>query len=1503
MAKYHDSLLKYNWYASWHGHPLHKPTHWFVLIIVSFISLAALGVAVDSYAKSLSGSVLNGQNQVVDGPTFSSNSFLIKIGKTSNASIKDKPSPRNTGLSSLNNLNKNINASKFERVAKKNPNSKTDSDAFQWYKVEIAGAKTKINSNSPSYKKLKEVMQLYSHHPSVIDVEPNYEIKALNTPNDTYYSSTGSWGQTFPDLWGIQKINLSNGWDQTTGSASIIVADIDTGVDYNHPDLAANMWVNTKEIPSNNIDDDANGFIDDYRGWDFHNNDNNPIDDHGHGSHTVGTIAGVGNNGVGVVGVNWTSKVMPLKFLDSSGSGDLANGIKALQYAADMGAKVSSNSWGCGCYSDAMYDAIKYEHDRGMVVVLAAGNANTDANDFSPASSDYGITVAASDPDDLKASFSNYGEKIDVAAPGVKILSTKASGGNMCGDTITLGTYYCYVSGTSMATPHVAGLAALILAKNPNLNTEQIRQILRASADDLGTVGKDSSFGYGRINAGKAIAMATTPPLTPFLTSPRSKFSGGGTNLQVTGSVGGTNFASYKIEVGMGRSPSSWNIVKTSTVQPTTNQLLTTLDTSQFPDGKLIIRLSATDTQGKISQFQVNDINIKNFSLGITTPDQFVPKTQVAVLGTAMTLGGVPFGNYTLTATGLSGSVTIGSGNSPISNGQLGTWDTSQIPSGTQYTLTLKVTASNGFSQTFQKQIVVDSEIVSGWPKAFPVNEFPQLEPAIGDINGDGKKEIVVGSFKFNPTDYTGYVVINAINYDGSQLQGFPLKIPNASDTFQSSFSGRITLQDINNDGKQEIITSVNRINTGFSRTGTDTYIYRGDGTPYPGWTAPHTEDPVVDNYIIDINGDGFKDIVTITSVYWYYEPVINLSLNAYNMSGQPLAGFPRKISYPWNIQLYMSAFSTHDLNHDGKYEFAFTKDDKVYLLNDQFQVMPGWPYTLPSYGVSAGFFRTFEWNNLITDADINGDGNRELYFATNSECQATNGTFQYLCVIVTHPMVSGVDINGNSISGFPKFGDLDGYAIKSSTGPYSVSHADIDGDNIDDVIVPSTPIAIYTNKGLTKFTNTPTIGSEIHLSDVDGDNKIEFIGAGGFFENTVNITNDNGVPLWSRRVSYPQDAPLLADLDGDGKMELIQSSLIRSGDTGDIYQIVVWKLNLGNTSKYEWPMFGQNILRNNNLNWNIGTSTPLPPIVQPPIANGHISLNPSSINFTSEINVKPSNQNLTLSNTGTASFTWTAAGNLSWCHVSPTSGSLAPSGQATLTVSVDSLAIAGTQTCALKIDAVGADNTPQAINVNYTTTNPTTTPPPPAETAPLAPTGFQAVASTCGNNWLNLSWNASTGATSYQVTRNGIQVYGGPGTSFSDTGLTPGTTYSYTLRATNAIGSSPSVSTSGTVANSCTPSTPDSLAPTVTIVSPTNGSQIKKNANVNIKANATDNVGVSKVEFYVNNLLICTDSVSTYACGFKPTGNTGASFILQARAYDLAGNSSSSPQFTVTLK
>lgn len=310
------------------------------------------------------------------------------------------------------------------------------------------------------------------------------------TPNDTnvrdqwYLNNTGQTGGAADS-----DIDAFEAWDVQTGAKDVVVAVIDTGIDYRHPDLAANVWNNPKEIGTdlqgrdkrtNGVDDDANGYIDDWRGWDFDSNDNDPLDANGHGTHVAGTVAAVTNNGRGVAGVSWNAKVMALQFLGPEG-GTTANAIKAVAYAARNGATLTNNSWGGGAFNNGLLDAIETSK---QLFVAAAGNngANNDAVPFYPASyeSDYVIAVAATDHNDKLGYFSNYGAtSVDIGAPGVDIYSTWLNG------------TYGRLDGTSMAAPTVSGALSILKSQMPAMGPLQLKARLLGKADPVaGLTGK-----------------------------------------------------------------------------------------------------------------------------------------------------------------------------------------------------------------------------------------------------------------------------------------------------------------------------------------------------------------------------------------------------------------------------------------------------------------------------------------------------------------------------------------------------------------------------------------------------------------------------------------------------------------------------------------------------------------------------------------------------------------------------------------------------------------------------------------------------------------------------------------------------------------------------------------------------------------------------------------------------------------------------------------------------
>ena len=341
--------------------------------------------------------------------------------------------------------------------------------------------------------------------PGVAAVQPNYYRQAIGTtPNDPLFQN-GS-------LWALEKIQAPAVWSNyTTGDGTVVIASIDTGVNYNHPDLAANMWRNALEVPNNGVDDDGNGYVDDVFGIDTVNGDTNPFDDQGHGTHTAGTIAAVGNNGKGITGINWNAKVLACKFLSAAGTGTDAGAVECFDYILALrnrgvNIRVTNNSWGAprgsGPPATALQAAIDQVGATGVVNVFGAGNdsSDNDSTPFDPASyaSPSIISVASSGGTDRPSFFTNYGPvSVDLAAPGEDILSTY------------LGTGYEYSSGTSMATPHVAGVAALLAKLDPSLSAEAIRAYILESVD-LSPHWSGLVLTGGRLNARKAAELVGT---------------------------------------------------------------------------------------------------------------------------------------------------------------------------------------------------------------------------------------------------------------------------------------------------------------------------------------------------------------------------------------------------------------------------------------------------------------------------------------------------------------------------------------------------------------------------------------------------------------------------------------------------------------------------------------------------------------------------------------------------------------------------------------------------------------------------------------------------------------------------------------------------------------------------------------------------------------------------------------------------------------------------------
>ena len=508
-----------------------------------------------------------------------------------------------TGIKSLDILNKEFNVRTVEKLIE-------DDSIPALLNVYIFSLDEDVDVFSAAEAYMKDTNVEYA--------EPNYIYNFCTIPNDTHFNdqwALNNVGQLYP--WDGRfnpppgtpdcDIDAPEAWDIETGSPDVVIAIIDTGVDYTHPDLDGNIWINNAEDRNHNgkfdnwpwwlkkngvngdidrKDDDGNGYVDDVIGWDFAGkfgivDNNNPMDTLGHGTINAGIIGAVGNNGVGISGVSWNCKIMPVKVGNKKTR--LSNVIRGIIYAADIGADVISMSLGGLESSEAAYDAIKYAYSQGCVIVAGAGNFDTDFS-FYPAAYDEVIAVAATDSNDEKAEFSAYGSWVDIAAPGVDILSLRARGTDMYGDgSHIIDENYYIASGTSMACPYVSGVVGLLLSKNHSLTQDMVKTILYSSVDKI-----DSYFyiGRGRVNAFEAIKKdAAIAILNSFPDS-------GDVNgvIDIIGSVWAENFLFYKIEYGKGKEPSTWIEILNSTT-PIQNDVLVSLDTTGLVEGMYTIRL------------------------------------------------------------------------------------------------------------------------------------------------------------------------------------------------------------------------------------------------------------------------------------------------------------------------------------------------------------------------------------------------------------------------------------------------------------------------------------------------------------------------------------------------------------------------------------------------------------------------------------------------------------------------------------------------------------------------------------------------------------------------------------------------------------------------------------------------------------------------------------------------------------------------------------------------
>jgi subtilisin family serine protease len=959
----------------------------------------------------------------------------------------------------------------------------------------------------------------YKNNPEVEYAEFNYIVSIDSTPNDPYYSvqwALNNMGQDYPISGGLSEsgtlgsdIDAPEAWDIVSVGTEVIVAVVDSGVDYNHSDLGPRMWSNTAEIAGNGIDDDGNGFIDDIYGYDFVNKDSDPIDDNGHGTHCSGIIAADPNNGIDISGLCHSTKIMGLKFLGSDGTGSTADAVEALYYATDNGADVMSNSWGGSNFSQTMQDAINYGYSQGVIMLASAGNDNS-SSIYYPACYDHIVSVAAVDSSDLKASFSNYGSWVDVSAPGVNILSLRAQGtdiylgsiGYTPGDRfIPYGdpnaTMYI-ASGTSMACPYTVGLAALILSKNPAWGESMVIGQILGTSDDINSLNLSYSgmLGAGRINAYKALTM----PPQPSLVSKGFTVYDDLTENRVNGGLDPGETVELSIAL-----KNVWADAANVNATLSTTDPLVTINKNTAAYGDIN---SGQTKENDLNRFGITLSPLANighqisFDLDITATDYSVGRTVIIELqinqlpGWPLTFDTWKSGAPTLSDIDNDGSdeVIFGMDNELyIVKGD-----------GTNYPNWPQETANGTYEIPFaivgdidgdgDKEIIAAVNKPAGIPEChvyawhyesgLAVTGWPQnigsgmliKDIALGEIDGDDTDlEIIILREKDTVYDPTRLYVFKG---DGSNVSGWPKDL-NSSSEFRL---GNIAIGDIDNNGNNEIVAAFGTI----SQTGW-VYVYRNDGTLMPGWpitTNGYSNSPVLH----DMDSDGELEILSCTAT----GAVEDGRLHAWKLNGQSVPGWP-----VFTKGLYLSA---GDVDGDGKVEFVTTDSMTSYVksFDDDGKLI-------------------WETNGSQTPAticDIDNDGEAEIFFGGYRGFQ-----------------IYGFDHHGNYKTGFPVdinyylkekppvFGDINGdgtlelVAITGSTGPYHIHVFDLPG-----------PVPLQTDWPMFKHDDRRSAnmsnGAFLSFTDINRDGKQNFLDytylAGDWQYNGWELFEPNEVNLWS---------------------------------------------------------------------------------------------------------------------------------------------------------------------------------------------------------------------------------------------------------------------------------------------------------------------------------------------------------------------------------------------------
>lgn len=1027
-------------------------------------------------------------------------------------------------------------------------------------------------------------------------------------------------------IYSVPSINANDVWDLGYSGEGVKIAIIDTGVDYTHPDLGGCFGQGCKVIG----------------GYDFVNNDSDPMDDHGHGTHCAGIASSSDGNNVGLIGVAPDSKIYAYKVLDERGMGDWDVVIAGIEQSVlDNVDVISLSLGGGGNPDDPVSEAIDNAVNSGVIAVVAAGNSGPMEKTInSPGTARNAITVGATDKyeNNYVASFSSRGPvdwidengierllmKPDLVAPGISICSSQYN--SAWSDSECIDNYHTSISGTSMATPHVAGAVALLKQAKPDWSADEIRMALRNTAVDI--VGRDfSSQGYGRLDILGAINFQGIPTIAKIESGGKIE----GVSIDINGTANGREFRSYEVYYGIGSTPSSWNLICSKNISVTNGILCSNFNVSLFNDGTYTLKLLVSNAQGEKSE-DISFVVKKDLDLQKIGDSLGYLKDIENVEGIIYTQG---YESYNLEYNNGNGS---GEWNT-ICNGTeiTGRWicsiDVSQFENGVYY-FRLSVKKDGNIITGNELRTIVFHELLDGWPVeifGFPGGKvnladnngikkliIPHFEECYHDSNTDNNKIDLNSNFlqQKAPSYFYAYLGVNDKNYSANDMcTGTSLYVYYSDSSYNHIM--KIGEKRLSNDGAPTVYKNTIAINEYLPRS-----FFSPDAQPYYGLIdfdgvnhAKEWEGDITYGESLVVNQDNFFN-VGLEYDYYNFSFTGNILIKGFNNKGELLSNFPLIISQETGNYSFalnqprifedgglkvLAIHGSYDIDEEGRQKNLNLYLD-IYSLNGTL---------IKRTNIISNFSHQFQvYMDYPVIGDINNDGkveiiigvglfDLELYDENRFDVEAYKTYFYVFdssgeLLSTTNP-IKGYILESTSMSignfGTGKPSVVAGLGTTWSTDYYGNGYKIISFDYLGNI-----ELEINT-------TDNQIIQPSIVIGDVDEDNESEIVAnyrpkfyypgvTGGL--SGIKIFNFEGIqereikiPTTGDADDYYGNPPILTDFDNDGVLDIVQQSLyLFEGHT----YTRIYAYTLGytiNKNKLDWPMYLHDPQHTGNYDYN----------------------------------------------------------------------------------------------------------------------------------------------------------------------------------------------------------------------------------------------------------------------------------------------------------------------------